>query len=103
MIRVFGRRYRQVVRGWEASIRGPDRHADRRYVQLSYTSGLKLMKQYKLVRRSYGYVLHCRPTGFGRCDHHQGAGYCFGNCGAGVVVLPLLGSRWLQSRTLIIV
>jgi len=39
MIRVFGRRYRQVVRGWEASIRGPDRHADRRYVQLSYTSG----------------------------------------------------------------
>jgi hypothetical protein len=65
--------------------------------------GLKLMEQYKLVRRSYGYVLHCRPTGFGRCDHHQGAGYCFGNCGAGVVVLPLLGSRWLQSRTLIIV
>lgn len=29
-VRVFGRRYRQVVRGWEASIRGPDRHADRR-------------------------------------------------------------------------
>jgi len=26
--RVFGRRYRQVVRGWEASIKGPDRHAD---------------------------------------------------------------------------
>jgi hypothetical protein len=41
MIRVFGRRYRQVVRGWEASIRGPDRHADRRYVQLSDTSGFK--------------------------------------------------------------
>jgi len=30
--RVFGRRYRQVVRGWEASIKGPDRHADRRCV-----------------------------------------------------------------------
>ncbi|CAD6586295.1 MAG: hypothetical protein TREMPRED_004383 [Tremellales sp. Tagirdzhanova-0007] len=28
---VFGRRYRQVVKGWEASVRGPDRAANRRY------------------------------------------------------------------------
>ncbi len=33
--RVFGRRYRRVVRGWEASMKGPPRAADRRCVSLS--------------------------------------------------------------------
>jgi len=70
--RVFGRRYRQVVRGWEASIKGPDRHADRRYVCSTDPLRSSADSQYELVRSSNGYILHCRQTGFGCCHHHQG-------------------------------
>lgn len=39
MTRVFGRRYRQVVKGWEASMRGPAKVADRRYVSAQAACG----------------------------------------------------------------
>jgi hypothetical protein len=45
---VFGRRYRSVVRGWEASMRGPPRAADRRI----NWSGAALSTFYAAVRQA---------------------------------------------------
>nr|XP_019014439.1 uncharacterized protein I206_00521 [Kwoniella pini CBS 10737]OCF53220.1 hypothetical protein I206_00521 [Kwoniella pini CBS 10737] len=45
---VFGRRYRQVIQGWENSVRGPDRAADRRV----NWSGQALATFYSAVRQA---------------------------------------------------
>ncbi|KAK1926197.1 hypothetical protein DB88DRAFT_481029 [Papiliotrema laurentii] len=45
---VFGRRYRQVLKGWEASLQGPDRSADRRM----NWSGAALSTFYSAVRHA---------------------------------------------------
>ncbi|KAK8845418.1 hypothetical protein IAR55_006131 [Kwoniella newhampshirensis] len=45
---VFGRRYRQVVKGWESSVRGPDRASDRRV----NWSGQALATFYSAVRQA---------------------------------------------------
>lgn len=58
---VFGRRYRSVVRGWEASMRGPPRAADRRI----NWSGAALSTFYAAVRQALvvAIVLRAIATG----------------------------------------
>ena len=79
--RVFGRRYRQVVKGWEASVRGPDRAANRRYAAPSVSelifealtgsrtnwSGAALSTFYSAVRQALvvAIVIRALATGSG--------------------------------------
>lgn len=60
---VFGRRYRQVVKGWEASVRGPDRASDRR----TNWSGAALATFYSAVRQALvvAIILRALATGLG--------------------------------------
>jgi hypothetical protein len=69
--RVFGKRYREVVRGWEASVRGGGAN-DRRYVLLSLPSvrldPTSIMLQNKLVWIRIEHLLRCYSQSVG-CSH----------------------------------